>query len=49
MKLPVLGPSVLVILSDMTHLLNCFVNLPLKIGQLEHFFLLPLYLLVNCF
>jgi hypothetical protein len=31
-KLPVLGPSVLVILSEMMHFLNCFVNLPLKVG-----------------
>jgi hypothetical protein len=29
-KLPILGPSVLVILSEMTHFLSCFVNLPLK-------------------
>jgi hypothetical protein len=46
-KLPVLGPSVLVILSEMTHFLSCFVNLPLKVGQPKHLFLLPLYLLVN--
>jgi hypothetical protein len=31
-KLPVLGPSVLVILSEMTHFLGCFVDLPLKVG-----------------
>jgi hypothetical protein len=31
-KLPVLGPSVLVILSEMTHFFSCFVNLPLKVG-----------------
>jgi hypothetical protein len=48
-KLPVLGPSVLVILSEMTHLLICFVNFLLKVGQPKHFFLFPLYLLVNCF
>jgi hypothetical protein len=32
-KLPVLGPSVLVILSEMMHLLSCFVNLPLKVAE----------------
>jgi hypothetical protein len=48
-KLPVLGPSVLVILCKMTHLLSCFVNLLLKVGQLEHFLLFPLYLLMDCF
>jgi hypothetical protein len=49
MKLPVLGPSVLVVLSEMTHLLSYFVNFPLEVGQPKHFFLLPLYLLVNRF
>jgi hypothetical protein len=38
-KLPVLRPSVLVILSKMTHLLSCFINLFLKISQPEHFLL----------
>jgi hypothetical protein len=47
MKLPVLGPSVLVILSEMTHLLSCFVNLLLKFGQPKNFFIFPLYLLVD--
>jgi hypothetical protein len=47
-KLLVLRPSVLVILSKMTHLLNCFVNL-LKVGLPEHFLLFPLYLLMDCF
>jgi hypothetical protein len=37
-KLPVLGPLLLVILSEMTHLLNCFVNLLQKVGQPKHFF-----------
>jgi hypothetical protein len=32
MKLLVLKPSVLVILSEMTHFLGYFVNLPLKVG-----------------
>jgi hypothetical protein len=31
-KLPVLGPSILVILSEMTHFLSCLVNLLLKFG-----------------
>jgi hypothetical protein len=48
-KLHVLGPLVLVILSEMTHFLSCFVNLPLKVCQPKHFFLLPLHLLVNRF
>jgi hypothetical protein len=38
-KLSVLRPSVLVILSEMTHLLICFVNLLLKVGQPKHFLL----------
>jgi hypothetical protein len=37
MKLPGLGPSVLVILSEMTHLLSYFVNFLLKISQPKHF------------
>jgi hypothetical protein len=37
-KLPVLGPSVLDILSEMTHLLICFVNFLLKVDQPKHFF-----------
>jgi hypothetical protein len=45
----VLGPSILVILSEMTHLLSCFVNFLLKISQPKHFLLFPLYLLVDCF
>jgi hypothetical protein len=49
-KLYALGPSVLVILSEMTHLLSYFVNLLLKVGQPKHFFFLfPMYLLVDCF
>jgi hypothetical protein len=31
-----LGPSVLVILSEMAHLLICFVNLLLKVSQPKH-------------
>jgi hypothetical protein len=32
MKLPVLGPSFLFILSQMAYFLSGFVNLPLKVG-----------------
>jgi hypothetical protein len=32
MKLPVLGPSALVILSNVTHFLGNFVDIPLKVG-----------------
>jgi hypothetical protein len=31
-KLPMLGPSVLVILSKVTHFFGSFVDLPLKVG-----------------
>jgi hypothetical protein len=49
-KLLVLGPSVLVIMSEMTHLLSCFINFLLKLGQPKHFFpFFPLYLLADCF
>jgi hypothetical protein len=48
-KLPVLGPSVLVILSKMTYFFSSFVDLPLKIGQLSHLLLLPLHLLMDDF
>jgi hypothetical protein len=37
--IPVLRPLVLVILSEMTHLLSCFINLLLKVGQAKHFLL----------
>ena len=46
-KLPVLGPSVLVILSEVTHFLSSFIDLSLKIYEPEHLFLLPLHLLVD--
>jgi hypothetical protein len=32
MKLPMLGPSVLVILSEVMHFFGSFVDLPLKVG-----------------
>jgi hypothetical protein len=49
MKLPVLGPSVLVILSKLTHFLSSFIDLPLKIGQPSHLLLFPLHLLMDDF
>jgi hypothetical protein len=48
-KLPVLGPSVMIILSELTHFLSSFIDLPLKIGQPSHLFLFPLHLLVDDF
>jgi hypothetical protein len=39
MKLFVLGPSVLVILGEVTHFLGALINLPLEIGETKHFFL----------
>jgi hypothetical protein len=48
-KLPVLGPSILFILSKMSHFFSSFVDLPLKISQPCHLLLLPLYLLMDDF
>jgi hypothetical protein len=48
-KLPMLGPSVMIILSKMTHFLSSFIDLSLKIGQLSHLLLFPLPLLVDDF
>jgi hypothetical protein len=48
-KLPVLGPSVMIILSKMTHFLSSFVDLLLKVVQPGHLLLFPLHLLVNDF
>jgi hypothetical protein len=45
----VLGPSVLFILSKMTHFFSSFVDLPLKIGEPSHLLLLPLHLLMDDF
>jgi hypothetical protein len=39
MKLFVLGPSVLIILGEVTHFLSCLINLSLEIGEPKHFFL----------
>jgi hypothetical protein len=47
--LPVLGPSVMIILSKMTHFLSSFIDLPLKIGEPSHLILFPLHLLVDDF
>jgi hypothetical protein len=44
-----LGPSVLFILSKMTHFFNSFVDLPLKIDEPSHLLLLPLHLLMDDF
>ena len=46
-KLPVLGPSVLVILSEVTHFFSSFVDHSLKIGKPKNLFLLPLHLLMD--
>jgi hypothetical protein len=46
-KLLVLRPSVLVILSKMTHFFSSFVNLLLKVGQPGHLLLFPLHLLMD--
>jgi hypothetical protein len=43
----VLRPSVLVILSKMTHLFSSFINPLMQIGQTGHLLLLPLHLLMN--
>jgi hypothetical protein len=47
MKLPVLGPSILFVLSKMAYFFSGFVDLPLKISQSGHLLLLPLYLLMD--
>jgi hypothetical protein len=47
MKLLVLGPSILFILSKMAYFFSAFVDLPLKISQSGHLLLLPLYLLMD--
>jgi hypothetical protein len=46
-KLPLLRPSVLIILSKMTHLLSGFINLLLKISQAKHLLFFPLHLLMD--
>jgi hypothetical protein len=49
MKLPVLRPSVLVILSEMTHFFSGLMDLLLKIGETKHLLLFPLDMLMNGF
>jgi hypothetical protein len=48
-KLPVLGPSVLVILSEVTHFFGGFIDLPLEVGEPKHLFSLLLHLLMDSF
>jgi hypothetical protein len=37
----------MIILSEITHFLSSFIDLPLKVGQPSHLLFLPLHLLVN--
>ena len=46
-KLPVLGPSVLVILGKVTHFFSSFVDLSLKVSEPKHLSPFSLYLLVD--
>jgi hypothetical protein len=46
-KLPMLGPSVLVIMSKVTHFFRSFVDLSLKVGEPKHLFPFSMYLLVD--
>jgi hypothetical protein len=48
-KLSVLGPSVLVVLSEVTHFFGCFIDLPLEVGEPKHLFSLLLHLLMDSF
>jgi hypothetical protein len=48
-KLPLLRPSVLVILSEMTHFLSGLIDLLLKVGKTKHLLLLSLDLLMDGF
>jgi hypothetical protein len=48
-KLPVLGPSVLVILSEVALFFGCFIDLPLEIGEPKHLLSLLLDLLMDSF
>jgi hypothetical protein len=47
MKLPVLEPSILLILNKVAYFFGGFVDLPLKISQSGHLLLLPLHLLMD--
>jgi hypothetical protein len=46
-KVPVLRPTVLVILLKMTHLFSGLINLSVKLSQSSHLFFLPLHLLMD--
>ena len=48
-KLPVLGPSVLVILGEVEHFFGGLINLPLEAGEPKHLFPLLLRLLIDSF
>jgi hypothetical protein len=48
-KLPVLRPSVMVILSEVTHFFSGFIDLPLEVGEPKHLFSLLLHLLMDSF
>jgi hypothetical protein len=47
MKLTVLRPSILFVLSKMAYFFSGFIDLPLKISQSGRLLLLPLYLLMD--
>jgi hypothetical protein len=49
MKLHVLGPSIWIILGEVTHFFSGLINLPLEIGELKHFLSLLLNLLMDSF
>jgi hypothetical protein len=44
-----LGPSVLVVLGEVTHFLDGFINLPLKVSEPKHLLSLLLDLLMDSF
>jgi hypothetical protein len=48
-KLPVLGPSVLVVLGEVTHFLGGFINLLLEVGEPKNLLSLLLDLLMDSF
>jgi hypothetical protein len=48
-KLPVLGPSILVILCEVMHFFGGFIDLPLEVGEPKHHLSLLLHLLMDSF
>jgi hypothetical protein len=46
---PCAGPSVLVILSEVTHFFSDFIDLHLEVGEPKHLFSLLLHLLMDSF